>query len=95
MKGRPTAKFTVDREINDEGELTIVITTDTLATDELGTFVTDTANGTVALGKVVAELAKVATPETAAERKRNENIRLLVNAGLTQEAAEQAVANLS
>ena len=99
-KGRPTADYNVDADIH-EGTLTIVITADvdddvTFVDDDggEGTAIVAMASGTVALGNLVADIGKVATPKTNAERKREANVALLVAAGLDPEVAAKAAANL-
>ena len=92
-KGRPTAEFTIRNQV-DGDSLTITITADITAGDYADSVEYFYANGTVELGKVVAELGKTATPLTAADRKRADNVALLTAMGLTKDAAEKAAALL-
>ncbi len=85
LKGRATASFYVEA-FNEEGKVTITVIADSTGDDWKS--VGETVQGTVALGKFVAELGKVATPITASERKFTEQVALYVEAGLDESAAE-------
>jgi len=84
LKGRATASFYVEA-FNEEGRVTITIIAD--STGDEWEYVTETVQGTVALGKLVAELGKVATPITASERRFTEQVALYVGAGLGKNEA--------
>ena len=84
LKGRATAAFTILTDIEDN-VLRMVITADVVSEDSA--VWETTANGTVALGKAVAELGKIATPITAAERKLEAQVSMYVNAGLSDDEA--------
>ena len=79
LKGRATAAFDVEAT-NEGGTLFITITAD--STSEEWTTSSDTVQGTVALGRAVAELGKVATPITAADRRFESQVKMYVDAGL-------------
>jgi hypothetical protein len=84
LKGRATALFDI-YSTNRDGRLEIAITAD--STSEEWGEVSDTANGTVALGKIVAEIGKFATPITASERRWNNQVAMYVAAGLGDDEA--------
>ena len=85
LKGRATAAFTVEYEVTDE-VLTITVTADVEGhEDYIGEIAT--ANGTVALGKQVAEFGKIATPVTASERKLAAQVEMYIDSGLTEAQA--------
>ena len=84
LKGRATASFDVTAT-NEEGLLTVTVNAD--STSDEWEYVSETVNGTVALGKLVAELGKVATPVTASDRRFTEQVALYVDAGLGDDEA--------
>ena len=84
LKGRATATFVVMSEVTN-GVLSITVTADA-TTDDSAPFAQD-VNGTVALGKAVAELGKSATPITASERRLSAQVEAYVDAGLSYEEA--------
>ena len=85
LKGRATAVFTVESNITD-GVLFVNVVAD--ATDEDYEHTSQSVNGTVALGKAIAELGKAATPITASERKLTEQLAMYAEAGLTVKQAK-------
>ncbi len=86
LKGRATAAFSIVA-VNEDGTVTITVTAN--STGDEWEFVTETVQGTVALGKLVAELGKVATPVTASERRLNEQVAMYVAAGLDEGEADE------
>jgi hypothetical protein len=84
LKGRATAEFDVF-STNRDGQLEITIMAD--STSEEWNESSDTVHGTVALGRLVAEIGKVATPVTASERRFTEQVSLYVAAGLGEDEA--------
>ena len=92
LKGRATASFDVSA-FNEEGRVTITIIAD--STGDEWEYVTETVQGTVALGKLVAELGKVATPITASERRLNEQVAMYVAAGLDESEAEELASQVN
>ena len=85
LKGRATAAFTVASDVAD-GVVTIIVTADATS-DDVAVF-TQTVNGTVALGKAVAEVGKFATPITTSERKLASQLDMYAAAGLTKAQAQ-------
>ena len=85
LKGRATAKFAVVSDVTD-GVITITVTAD--ATVEDTPTLNQSVNGTVALGKAVAELGKSATPITASERKLTDQLAMYADAGLSEAQAK-------
>ena len=85
LKGRATASFDVF-STNRDGQLEITITADSTSKEWVES--SDAVHGTVALGRLVAEIGKAATPITASERKFTEQVALYVEAGLDEDAAE-------
>ncbi len=92
LKGRATATFNVVSSITD-GVLRIVVTAD--ATEDDFKDYSQTANGTVALGKMVAEEGKAATPVTASERKLAAQVALYMESGLDLETATAIAAQVN
>ena len=84
LKGRATATFDVVSSITD-GVLRIVVTAD--ATEEDFKEYGQTVNGTVALGKAIAEEGKAATPISASQRKLAVQVTLYMESGLDLDAA--------
>lgn len=84
LKGRATAKFAIEHSIVD-GVLRVIVTSDATTSDYSERL--SIANGTVALGKELAELGKSATPITAADRKFATAVANNMAAGLELEQA--------
>ena len=85
-KGRATATFVVEHEVTD-GELTVGIVVPASVNE--ADYKVSTVNGSVALGKYVAELAvKFASVPTKARAEQELQHAKLVSAGKTDEQAD-------
>jgi len=83
-KGRATTEFMIEHWIT-ESELVIKVHAPVESEDVFAEL--SYANGTVALGKAVAEIGKLATPETAREKRVKAYAQDLVAEGLNEERA--------
>lgn len=92
LKGRATAAFTITAT-NADGVVTMTVTA--ASTSDEWTTASDSVNGTVALGKAIAELGKVATPITASERKLSAQVALYLQAGMTEKQANKLAASVN
>ena len=88
-KGRATATFVVEHDVTDN-ELVITITVPSTSDDAYGV---DTVNGSVALGRFVAQTAvQFASVPTKAEANRAEQFDALKAMGKTDTEANDLIA---
>jgi len=87
-KGRATTTYTINHRVTPEGDLLIEVNASG-ASDEYFDWIASEANGTVALGKAIAEIGKLATPITSKQAKVAALVADMVAEGISKERATE------
>ena len=90
-RGRKTAPYSVTREIDGEGTLTIVVTSPESAVLDIDTTATTTVEGLTELRQVVGEYASVVLPPSAEELRKREQYQRAIDSGVDETTAKLIV----